>query len=423
MRVPLPERVRPRRLDEVVGQDALVRRLKRMVREKAPASMILWGPPGSGKTTIARVLAAELGLPFVHLSAVEAGVKEIKALAERAKKEGPILLFFDEIHRLNKAQQDYLLPHVEQGLLVLIGATTENPSFSIIPALRSRARVYVLEPLEKKAIRALLDRALRHPEGLPGVQAEEAALDLIADAAGGDARRALSALELAADLGGGRVSLEAARDALGRENLAMDRGGDAFYDLISALHKSVRGSHADAALYYLARMLEGGADPLYVARRLVRMAVEDVGLADPLALRVALAAKEAYEFLGSPEGELALAEATLYLALAPKSNRVYRAYTEALRAARERPAASVPLHLRNAPTGLMKALGHGKGYAYYHDDPEGSFAQRYLPEELEGARFYEPGEEGWEKRAKERLEALRRRFAEARKGARRASRS
>ncbi len=414
MRVPLPERVRPHRLDEVVGQDELVRRLRRMVEEKAPASMILWGPPGSGKTTIARVLAEELGLPFVHLSAVEAGVKEIKALAERARKEGPILLFFDEIHRLNKAQQDYLLPHVEQGLLVLIGATTENPSFSIIPALRSRARVYVLKPLGKEAIKTLLKRALAHPGGLPGVKVDEAALDLLAEAAAGDARRALSALELAADLGGGKVDLAAAREALGREAFAFDRGGDAFYDLISALHKSLRGSHADAALYYLARMLEGGADPLYIARRLVRMAVEDVGLADPLALRVALAAKEAFEFLGSPEGELALAEATLYLALAPKSNAVYKAFARAREAARAHPAAPVPLHLRNAPTALMKRLGYGKGYAYYHEDKEGSFAQAYFPDELKGARFYEPGDEGWEKKARARWEELKMHFEKAR---------
>jgi len=395
-----------------------LRRLVRMVERKSPASMILWGPPGSGKTTIARVLAEALDLPFAALSAVEAGVREIKALAERAEKEGPILLFFDEIHRLNKAQQDYLLPHLESGRFVLVGATTENPSFSIIPALRSRARVYVLEPLGKEEILALMRRALSHPEGLPGVEAEEEALALIAEAASGDARRALSALELAAELGEGRVSVEAAKEALGRENLVMDKGGDAFYDLISALHKSVRGSHADAALYYLARMLEGGADPLYIARRLVRMAVEDIGLADPGALRVALAAKEAYELLGSPEGELALAEAVLYLALAPKSNRVYRAYEAARRAAREHPAAPVPLHLRNAPTGLMKALGYGKGYAYYHDDPEGSFAQAYLPKELEDARFYEPGEEGFEKRFKARLEELRRRFAAARRAGR-----
>ncbi len=415
MRPPLPERLRPGTLDEVLGQEALKKRLARMIARDAPASMILWGPPGSGKTTIARALARELGLPFVALSAVEAGVKEIKALAERAEKEGPILLFFDEIHRLNKAQQDYLLPHVESGRFVLVGATTENPSFSIIPALRSRARVYFLEPLKKEEILALLRRALSHPEGLSGVEAEEEALELIAEAAGGDARRALSALELAVELGEGRVDVEAAKEALGRENLVMDKGGDAFYDLISALHKSVRGSHVDAALYYLARMLEGGADPLYVARRLVRMAVEDVGLADPGALRMALAAKEAYEALGSPEGELALAEATVYLALAPKSNRIKTAYAKAAAAAREHAALPVPLHLRNAPTALMKRLGYGKGYAYYHDDPEGSFAQSYLPPELEGARFYEPGEEGLEKRLKARVEELRARFRAGRR--------
>ena len=414
MRPPLPERIRPQSLDEVVGQEELKRRLRRLIERGTPASMIFWGPPGSGKTTIARLLAEAFRLPFVALSAVEAGVKEIKAQAEEAEKKGPVLLFFDEIHRLNKAQQDYLLPHVEAGRFVLIGATTENPSFSVIPALRSRAPVYVLQPLTKEEILTLLRRALAHPEGLPGVKAEEEALELLAEAAAGDARRALLALEIAAELGGERVSLEAAKEALGRENLVMDKGGDAFFDLISALHKSVRGSHADAALYYLARLLEGGADPLYVARRLVRMAVEDIGLADPLALRVALAAKEAYAFLGSPEGELALAEATLYLALAPKSNRVYRAFEEARRAARAHPAAPVPLHLRNAPTGLMKRLGYGKGYAYYHDDPEGSFAQTYLPEGLEALSFFEPGEEGWEKKAKVRWEELKRRFAQAR---------
>ena len=363
---PLPERVRPETLDELVGQEELKQRLKAHLERGRLPSMILWGPPGSGKTTLARILAREAGLPFVALSAVEAGVKEIKKVAEKAEAEGTVLLFFDEIHRLNKAQQDYLLPLVEFGRVVLVGATTENPSFSIIPALRSRARVEVLRPLTVEELLEVLRRALLHPEGLKGVEVEEAALKAIAEAAAGDARRALLALEAAAELGGGRVDREAVREALGREAFLFDRGGDAFYDLISAFHKSLRGSHVDAALYYLARMLEGGADPLYVARRMVRMAAEDVGLADPLALRVALAAKEAYEFLGSPEGELALAEAAVYLALAPKSNAVYKAFQRAQEAARNHPAAPVPLHLRNAPTALMKKLGYGKGYAYYH---------------------------------------------------------
>ena len=412
---PLPERVRPETLDELVGQEELKQRLKAHLERGRLPSMILWGPPGSGKTTLARILAREAGLPFVALSAVEAGVKEIKKVAEKAEAEGTVLLFFDEIHRLNKAQQDYLLPLVESGRVVLVGATTENPSFSIIPALRSRARVEVLRPLTVEELLEVLRRALLHPEGLKGVEVEQGALKAIAEAAAGDARRVLLVLEAAAELGGGRVDREAVREALGREAFLFDRGGDAFYDLISAFHKSLRGSHVDAALYYLARMLEGGADPLYIARRMVRMAAEDVGLADPLALRVALAAKEAYEFLGSPEGELALAEAAVYLALAPKSNAVYVAFKRAREAARNHPAAPVPLHLRNAPTALMKKLGYGKGYAYYHDDPEGSFAQRYLPEELEGARFYEPGEEGFEKRFKARLQELRRRFQAGRR--------
>ncbi len=407
---PLPERVRPETLKELVGQEELKKRLRAHLERGRLPSMILWGPPGSGKTTLARILAKEAGLPFVALSAVEAGVKEIKKVAEKAEAEGTVLLFFDEIHRLNKAQQDYLLPLVESGRVVLVGATTENPSFSIIPALRSRARVEVLRPLSEEELLQVLQRALAHPEGLKGVEVEEAALKAIAEGAAGDARRALLVLEAAAELGGGRVDREVVKAALGREAFLFDRGGDAFYDLISAFHKSLRGSHVDAALYYLARMLEGGADPLYIARRMVRMAAEDVGLADPLALRVALAAKEAYEFLGSPEGELALAEAAIYLALAPKSNAVYVAFKRAREAARNHPAAPVPLHLRNAPTALMKRLGYGKGYAYYHDDPEGSFAQRYLPEELEGARFFEPGEEGFEKRFKARFEELRRRF-------------
>ncbi len=412
---PLPERVRPETLDELVGQEELKKRLQAHLERGRLPSMILWGPPGSGKTTLARILAREAGLPFVALSAVEAGVKEIKKVAEKAEAEGTVLLFFDEIHRLNKAQQDYLLPLVEFGRVVLVGATTENPSFSIIPALRSRARVEVLRPLTAEELLEVLGRALVHPEGLKGVEVEEAALKTIAEAAAGDARRALLALEAAAELGGGRVDREVVKEALGREAFLFDRGGDAFYDLISAFHKSLRGSHVDAALYYLARMLEGGADPLYIARRMVRMAAEDVGLADPLALRVALAAKEAYEFLGSPEGELALAEAAVYLALAPKSNAVYKAFQRAQEAARSHPAAPVPLHLRNAPTALMKKLGYGKGYAYYHDDPEESFAQRYLPEELEGARFFDPGKEGFEKRFKARLQELRRRFQAGRR--------
>jgi len=415
---PLPERLRPKTLEEVVGQDHLTgpgKPLRRMLEVGRLQSLILWGPPGSGKTTLARLLAEGVGQEMLALSAVNAGVKEIKEAVARAREVGGLVLFLDEIHRFNKSQQDALLPHVESGLLTLIGATTENPSFEVNPALRSRARVYVLRPLEPEEIRQLLERALQHPEGLPGVEAEPKALELLAQASMGDVRRALSALELAATLAG-KITLESVKEGLGAGTLGLDKGGEHFYDLISALHKSVRGNHADAALYYLARMLEGGVDPFYLARRLVRMAVEDIGLADPLALRLAVAAQQTYDFLGSPEGELALAELTIYLALAPKSNAVYVAWKKAQELARQHPDAPVPLHLRNAPTGLMKSLGYGKAYAYYHDDPEGSFAQAYLPEGLEGLTLYEATGEGWEERVRERLEALRRRFRKAKLG-------
>lgn len=415
---PLPERLRPKTLEEVVGQDHLTgpgKPLRRMLEVGRLQSLILWGPPGSGKTTLARLLAEGVGQEMLALSAVNAGVREIKEAVARAREVGGLVMFLDEIHRFNKSQQDALLPHVESGLLTLIGATTENPSFEVNPALRSRARVYVLRPLEPEEIRQLLERALQHPEGLLGVEAEPKALELLAQASMGDVRRALSALELAATLAG-KITLESVKEGLGAGTLGLDKGGEHFYDLISALHKSVRGNHVDAALYYLARMLEGGVDPFYLARRLVRMAVEDIGLADPLALRLAVAAQQTYDFLGSPEGELALAELTIYLALAPKSNAVYVAWKKAQELARQHPDAPVPLHLRNAPTGLMKSLGYGKAYAYYHDDPEGSFAQAYLPEGLEGLTLYEATGEGWEERVRERLGALRRRFRKAKLG-------
>ncbi len=414
--VPLAERVRPKTLDEVVGQEHLTgpgKPLRRMLETRRLSSFILWGPPGTGKTTLARLLAQGAQLEMVALSAVNAGVKDIKEIVARAEEEGSLVLFLDEIHRFNKSQQDALLPHLESGLLTLIGATTENPSFEVNPALRSRARVYVLQPLDEEATRRLLERALVHPEGLKA-QADPEALDLLAQAAMGDARRALSALELASSLGEGRVTLAAAKEALGSSTLNFDKGGEHFYDLISALHKSVRGNHVDAALYYFARMIEGGADPLYLARRLARMAVEDVGLADPGALRLAMAAKDTYDFLGSPEGELALAELVIYLALAPKSNSSYVAWKNARNAAHQHPDAPIPLHIRNAPTALMQQLGYGRGYAYYHDDPEGSFAQPYLPETLEGLTLYEATGEGWEGKVRERLKALRAQFASRR---------
>ncbi|WP_034384781.1 replication-associated recombination protein A [Deinococcus sp. YIM 77859] len=409
---PLPERLRPRTLAEVVGQGHLLgpgKPLTRLLHSGRLGSLILWGPPGVGKTTLARLIAHETGAHFIPLSAVSAGVKDVReavAEAERLRARGQrTILFLDEIHRFNKAQQDALLPHVESGLLTLIGATTENPSFEVNPALRSRARTLVLEPLSSEDVRGLLERALHDPRGLPEVTASSEALDLLSRLAEGDARRALGTLEVAATLAN-PVTPEAVREAFGRHLPAMDKNGEDFYNLISALHKSVRGSHVDAALYWLARLLEGGADPLYVARRIVRMASEDIGLADPQALRLSIAARDAVDFLGSPEGELALAQAVVYLALAPKSNSVYVAWKRAQDAVREGETLPVPLHLRNAPTSLLRAQGYGEGYAYYFDDPAGSFAQAYLPD---GVRLdlYAPAGEGWEARVEGRWRKLR----------------
>ncbi|WP_424950181.1 replication-associated recombination protein A [Deinococcus sp.] len=407
---PLAERMRPRSVAEVVGQTHLLgpgKPLTRVLASGRLGSLILWGPPGVGKTTLARLLAGEVGAHFIALSAVSAGVKDIREAvteAERLRGRGTrTILFLDEIHRFNKAQQDALLPHVESGLLTLIGATTENPSFEVNPALRSRARTLVLQALTPDDLLNLMRRALTDERGLPGVQTGPEALELLARLADGDARRALSTLEVAATLAD-PVTPEAVTEAFGRHLPSMDKGGEDFYNLISALHKSVRGSHPDAALYWLARMVAGGADPLYVARRVVRMAAEDIGLADPQALRLCLAAKDTVEFLGSPEGDLALAQAVVYLALAPKSNSVYTAWKAALEAANGENLA-VPAHLRNAPTALMRQQGYGKGYAYYFDDPEGSFAQSYLPDDVE-LHLYAPRNEGWEGRASERWRKL-----------------
>ncbi|MEX2470820.1 MAG: replication-associated recombination protein A [Gemmatimonadota bacterium] len=408
--------MRPRSLEEFRGQDHLLgegRAIRAMLERGQPGSMILWGPPGSGKTTLARLVARKTGLSFVSLSAVTEGIPRVRQIMaeadERLRATGRrTILFCDEIHRFNKAQQDAFLPHVESGTVVLVGATTENPSFEVVRPLLSRAPVYVLEPLSPDDVRAILEEALVDEErglGAEDLRAEPDALDFLAAAADGDARRALGALEAAAGLAGsgGNVDLDVAREALQHRFAAYDKGGEEHYNLISALHKSVRGSDPDAALYWLARMIEGGEDPLYIARRLVRMAIEDIGLADPRALDVTVAARDAYHFLGSPEGDLALAQAAVYLATAPKSNRVYEAWSEALRVARDTPAAPVPLHIRNAPTGLMKELGYGDGYQYDPSTEDGVSDQRYLPEQLEGTRFYDPGRFGFEKTIRERL--------------------
>ena len=411
---PLADRMRPRSLDEVVGQPQLTepgRPLRRAFEQGALHSMILWGPPGTGKTTLARLLADVAGARFVPFSAVVSGVKEIRQVMTEAEAEGMRLgrrtiLFVDEIHRFNRAQQDAFLPYVEKGTIVLIGATTENPSFEVNGALLSRCRVYVLRPLAEADLVAILERALRDPErglGRTGATAAPEALALIARLSDGDARNALNVLEIATGDPGARVTEAAVRDAVQKKALLYDKSGEQHYNLISALHKSLRDSDPDGALYWLGRMLEAGEDPLYVARRLVRFASEDVGNADPVALRLTLDAKEAYHFLGTPEGELALAQATCYLALAPKSNAVYAAWNAVRHDIQEQPAEPVPLHLRNAPTGLMSNLGYGRGYQYAHDAPDAQVSQEHLPDALRGRVYYRPTDRGAEKEIAERL--------------------
>jgi len=429
---PLADRIRPRSLDEIVGQDHLLgpgRVLRSAIETGRLHSMILWGPPGSGKTTLASLMATVTGARFVAFSAVLSGVKEIRqvvaeAEVARARRGTRTILFVDEIHRFNRAQQDAFLPHVEKGTLVLVGATTENPSFEVNAALLSRCRVYVLNALDEGHVLGILRRALGDRErglGAVGVQATDEALHSIARLANGDARAALNILELAAQLtpaAGGPTSLTdaAIRDAAQKRALLYDKGGEEHYNLISALHKSLRDSDPDAALYWMTRMLDSGEDPLYVARRLVRFASEDVGNADPQALTLTLAAKDAYDFLGSPEGELALAQATLYLALAPKSNAAYVAHTEAKADVDARPAEPVPLHLRNAPTALMQGLGYGAGYAYAHDAPDARVDQEHLPEALRARRYYRPTDRGLEAELGRRL-AEWRRWRAAQRGA------
>lgn len=416
--VPLAGRMRPRTLGEVMGQDAVVGPEGVLARALAGGllpSLIFWGPPGCGKTTLARLLAEKRGARFFAMSAVSVGVKDVKQVVETARQlraEGEeSVLFLDEIHRFNKAQQDALLPHVEAGTVILIGATTENPSFEVRNALLSRTRVVKLAPLDEETLAGILERALTNAER--GLGLEDGAIPEdwrreIAAASGGDARRALNLLEtIAAAAAAGQLDTAGFRELLGERLAQSDKGGDLFYDQISALHKSVRGSAPDAALYWFARMLEGGVDPRYIARRMIRMASEDVGLADSRALTLANDAAATYERLGSPEGELALAQAVVYLACTPKSNSVYKAFSAATKDAKKFGAAPVPMHLRNAPTSLMKKMRHGSGYRYAHAEPEAYAAgERYLPNELGEPRYYRPTRQGTEARIAERLRHL-----------------
>ena len=416
--VPLAQRLRPKTLADVIGQDHLMGEglpLRLAFESGQPHSCILWGPPGVGKTTLANLMAQAFDAQFIPISAVLGGVKDIREAVEKAQlaQEGldprATIVFVDEVHRFNKSQQDAFLPHVESGLFTFIGATTENPSFEVNSALLSRSAVYVLQALSTEALTVLLSRACQEPD-MP--QLDEAAAARLVRYADGDARRLLNTLEIIA-VSAAQQQLTAVTDAwllksLGETLRRSDKGGDVFYDTISALHKSVRGSDPDAALYWLVRLLDGGADPRYVARRLIRMANEDIGLADPRALRMALDASEVYERLGSPEGELALAQSAVYLAMAPKSNAAYLAYKSAVALVKRDGSRPVPKHLRNAPTALMKQMDHGAGYRYAHDEPDAFAAgETYLPAGLAHERFYEPVERGLEIKIRARLLQLR----------------
>lgn len=416
---PLADRMRPRELNEFVGQEHILgegKVLRKAIEKGELLSLILWGPPGSGKTTLAHIIARRTGAHFVFFSAVLSGVKEIREVIKEAEgqqkyHQRKTILFVDEIHRFNKAQQDAFLPHVERGTIILIGATTQNPSFEVISPLLSRTQVFTLKPLGMEELMLILRRALSDAErgiGKYKIELDQSVLKLLATLADGDARAALNALELASmttppdSTGIRRITRETAQEAM-QKRILYDKDGEEHYNLISALHKSMRGSDPDAALYWLGRMLEGGEDPLYIARRLVRFASEDVGNADPHALAIAVAAMQAFHFIGQPEGELALAQAAVYLATAPKSNALYTAYEKVRTEIKETGSLPVPMHLRNAPTRLMEEMGYSKGYRYPHDFPEGFVDEDYFPESLKGRRYYRPTDRGYERDIAERL--------------------
>ena len=434
MTIPLAERMRPKTLEEIVGQDHLLgpgKPLQTIVARGQLPSIIFWGPPGCGKTTISRVLARLVDANFISFSAVLSGVKELRAIVKEAQENkranGPkTILFVDEIHRFNKAQQDAFLPHVESGLITLIGATTENPSFEIISPLLSRCHVFTLKPLSKKDLQKLIKRALEDREkglGKMELTISKEAEEAIINYADGDARSLYNLLEFSAEIAiskrpegkGATISLEDVEQAAQKRLLRYDKAGEEHYNLISAFHKSLRGSDPDAALYWMARMLESGEDPHYIARRMIRFASEDIGNADPSALQISLNALNAYDFLGSPEGDLALAQAAVYLATAPKSNALYEAYGKAQADARKYGSLPVPMHIRNAPTKLMKELGYGKGYKYAHNYPDGITDQTYFPSELKNRIYYHPTNRGHERIIKDRLEKWRKILAKRRK--------